>query len=118
MPLLREIVAHNAVEGCGHECFAALWAAVQGRHAPNLVLRALQTGIAADELRHGQLAWDLHLWVQRQLGREEAAQVNQLQRAALRDLSRRAVESHRHEAPQLIGLDASAIARLATQLAD
>ncbi len=41
------------------EAFAAVVAAHQAAHARSPELRALFSRIAADELRHGQLAWDL-----------------------------------------------------------
>jgi hypothetical protein len=45
--------------------------------------------IATDELRHGQLAWDLHVWLLARLSRIEAERVEWARLQALEDLSRR-----------------------------
>ncbi|MCA9708364.1 MAG: ferritin-like domain-containing protein, partial [Myxococcales bacterium] len=44
-----EVATHNAVEGCVHESFAALMAAVRAQCAPDPRLRRVFTRIAADE---------------------------------------------------------------------
>lgn len=84
---LRAMALHNAVEGCVNECWAALEATVQAQHGPE-DLRALHRLIAADETRHGQLAWDLHRWMLPQLCPEDRAAVEAAQAAALRRLHR------------------------------
>ncbi|WAS92607.1 ferritin-like domain-containing protein [Nannocystis punicea] len=90
---LFAVACHNAVEGCVSEAFAAIVAAHQAGHARSLELRALFSRLAADELRHGQLAWDLHAWLWDQLTSAQQTALAELQARALADLpvsSRRA----------------------------
>jgi len=90
---LFAVALHNAVEGCVSEAFAAIVAAHQAAHARSLELRALFSRIAADELRHGQLAWDLHAWLWDASTPEQRTAQIRAQARALADLpdsSRRA----------------------------
>ena len=73
---LSELLIHNASEGCVAESFAALAASVRATHAADPRIRATYRVIAADELRHGQLAWDIHAWGLGQLPAPARAQVN------------------------------------------
>ncbi len=83
---LFAVALHNAVEGCISEAFAALIAAHQAQHAADPEHRALFTTIAADELRHGQLAWDLHTWLFDQLTPTQQHQLGLAQARALDSL--------------------------------
>jgi hypothetical protein len=83
------IAMHNAVEGCVHEAFAALVAAVVARLGESPVLRRIYARIAQDETRHGQLAWDLHAWFMSRLSPREQEQVETAQREALAQLPER-----------------------------
>jgi hypothetical protein len=58
-----EVALHNAVEGCVHESFAALLEALLADRAEDPRLRRAFVRIAADELEHGELAWDIHAWL-------------------------------------------------------
>ncbi|HVH98569.1 MAG TPA: ferritin-like domain-containing protein [Enhygromyxa sp.] len=80
------IALHNAVEGCVHEAFAALVAAVVARSGESVVLRRIYARIADDETRHGQLAWDLHAWFLNRLPSRERELVEAAQREALERL--------------------------------
>ncbi|MEZ4399004.1 MAG: hypothetical protein R3B06_03250 [Kofleriaceae bacterium] len=75
----------NAVEGCVHECFAALVVAYQAdtlaAHAPSLA--AEFAAIAADEVAHGQLAWDVAAWLEPQLTPWQRHEVDAARRRAL-----------------------------------
>lgn len=102
---LRAMALHNAVEGCVNECWAALEAHVQAEHGPE-DLRALHRLIAADETRHGQLAWDLHDWMLPRLSAADRAEVEAAQVAALRRLHREVAR-----APDPLGRPAGASAR-------
>jgi hypothetical protein len=87
---IETIARHNATEGCVAETWAALMACWKGKNAADATLRAAYARIAVDELRHAQLAWDLHAWLLDQLDdaarrRVEAAQADAI--AALPDLA-------------------------------
>ncbi len=83
---LFEVARHNAVEGCVSEAFAALMAAHQADHADTAEMRDLFSTLAADELRHGQLAWDLHAWLLPLLSPEQREGVIAAQARALVEL--------------------------------
>lgn len=87
---LRTVALHNAVEGCVHEAWAALEAAVAAERAPDAALRRAWARIAADEAAHAQLSWDLHDWLCAQLSADERARVQAARTAALRALPGRA----------------------------
>lgn len=89
---LLQVAMHNAVEGCVSEAFAAVIAAHQARAAASEELRELFMALAKDELRHGQLAWDLDAWLLAQLDPGELEQVEQARRRALQQLPARASE--------------------------
>ena len=84
---LLDVALHNAVEGCVHEAFASIVAMVQARCAADPEHRAVFERIAADEVAHGQLAWDLHAWLMQRLGASERDVVEEARRAALRRLA-------------------------------
>jgi hypothetical protein len=81
-----EVAVHNAVEGCVREAFAAIVAAYQARRAAPEFRSTFQS-IAADELRHGQLAWDLHHWLLAQLPPSRRAAVQDAQAEAMAELA-------------------------------
>lgn len=80
---LPAIAAHNAVEGCVHEAWAAVGAAWQAVRARDPGLRAAFAPIAVEEAGHAQLAWDLHTWLIGQLDDDGRASVLAAQRAAI-----------------------------------
>jgi hypothetical protein len=82
---LFAVALHNAVEGCVREAFAAIVASHQAERAePGL--RSTFREIAADELRHGELAWDLHRWLMPQLSPTERATIARAQTHAFAEL--------------------------------
>lgn len=87
---LLSVALHNAVEGCVSEAFAAVVARHQAEHADDRELRELFTILAEDELRHGQLAWDLHAWLLDQLTPAQRGRVLTAQAEALAALPRQA----------------------------
>jgi hypothetical protein len=95
------IAAHNAVEGCVHEAWAAVGAAWTAVRARDPELRAAYASIAADEAGHAQLAWDLHAWLIGQLDAEARARALAGQRAAIEALPRIAAAE---VAPPALGL--------------
>lgn len=112
---LVAVALHNAVEGCVHESFAALVAAHQATRAKRA--RGVFEVLAKDELRHGQLAWDLHAWLLPQLSDEERATVERAQLAAFAELPQRAVESARRTPADLGWPDAARAASMARMFA-
>ncbi len=80
---LLAVALHNAVEGCVHESWAALEATWQADHA-DPELRPAFARVAQDEIRHGELAWDLHRWL---YGRLDSGGRSQVQAALLQALA-------------------------------
>ncbi len=99
---LRSVALHNAVEGCVHEAFAAITAAAQAQNAASPRLRDTFARIADDELRHGQLAWDLHAWFLDQLDEDGRAVVVHAQRRAFSELAHSA-RSNAAATPKALG---------------
>ncbi len=64
---LSEVALENAREGCVREAFAALETLHQARSAAPDVRAALEP-VAADELRHAELAFAVHDWLVSRLG--------------------------------------------------
>ncbi|MEZ4383238.1 MAG: ferritin-like domain-containing protein [Nannocystaceae bacterium] len=89
----RDVALHNAAEGCVGEAFAAVVAAFQARRVGDPELRAVFSRIAADELRHGQLAWDLHAHLRSTLGDAAQREVDAALEAALDGLVAQAREA-------------------------
>ncbi len=101
------VAIHNAVEGCVHESFAAIVAAHQARHAAVELGRDAFAQIAGDELRHGELAWELHAWLLDQLDADGRALVERAQAEALMRLPERAA-ANAHATPAGLGWPAPA----------
>jgi len=99
---LFAVALHNAVEGCVNESWAALLAHYQSRHAPSERLRMVFAQVAADETRHGQLAWDLHAWFLTQLSPAQRQTLALAQAEAIEALSQCAPEPV--WAPTCVGL--------------
>ena len=59
---LESIAAENAAEGCVREAYGALTAAWMANAANDRDVRAAFAGIAADELRHAELSWEIAAW--------------------------------------------------------
>jgi rubrerythrin len=109
-----EVALHNAVEGCVHESFAALMAAVRAERAESPWLRRVFARIAADETCHGQLAWDLDAWLRERLAPGQVRMVERRQREALARLPARA-RALQSGMPESLGrLDAEQAERLAS----
>lgn len=90
---LLEFARVNASEGCIRESFAALEALVQSHRARDPKARAVLKRIADDEIRHGQLSWDVDAWATQRLRARGKQQVLRSRRSAIRrtwtSLSRR-----------------------------
>jgi hypothetical protein len=76
------IAIHNACEGCIFETWSALEAALKSDRAePSL--RGMYAQIAADEMKHAQLSWDIHAWLVQQLSPQQIAIVEENRSQAL-----------------------------------
>lgn len=97
---LEDIALDNAIEGCVRETFGAavgVWQAQQARDAA--VARAMRR-IAADELRHAALAWEIAAWSERLLRAGAQQRVHDARRAAVAELG---AELRRQPHPSLVG---------------
>ena len=86
---LVEIAIENAQQGCVNELWCAIEALVQMRTATDPTIRAAMRGIASDELRHAQLAWDLDDWLCTRLDADAIAEVASARALAVRALMHR-----------------------------
>lgn len=75
---LFEIAKENLVEGCVRETFSALLATWQAEQAEDPAIRGAMQRIAADELRHAELAWAVAAWVNPRLSAAEHAALDVL----------------------------------------
>ena len=107
---LERVALHNAVEGCVMESWSALVVRWQGLHAPDLVLREACSRIAPDEIRHAQLAWDLHRWLIGHLDADARERVTAAQAAALASLEARA-RAQARRTPAALGMPPAGVAR-------
>lgn len=80
---LRAMAHDNAIEGCVREAYAALVAAHQAQHAREGDVRAVYSGIAADEARHALLSFAIHDWALGRLAPSDAARVEAQRTGAL-----------------------------------
>jgi len=98
---LLEFARVNAAEGCIRESFAALEALVQSHRARDPKARAVLRRIADDEVRHGQLSWDIDTWAAQGLSKRGRQWVQRSRRAAVRrtwtSLSRHPTSSSRSD---------------------
>lgn len=83
---LFALARHNAVEGCVRETLGAAINVCQARTASDPTLRVLFAAIAADEIRHAELAWDVDAWARTRLAADEAGAVDRARAAAIRAL--------------------------------
>ena len=60
---IEEIVQSVIVEGCIGETLSAIEAHLAARYAQDGAVKEALEEIAADETRHGQLAWDTIEWI-------------------------------------------------------
>ncbi len=87
---LEAFARENAVEGCVFETFGALVGLAQAERAGDPEIRRVLTAIARDEIRHGELAWDIDAWAMSVLDASAVARV----RAARSEAARALVEDH------------------------
>lgn len=95
----------NAIEGCVLETFGAVIGLAQAELATDPEIRRTMKRIAADETRHGALAWDVHAWAMTKLDPDQRRRVEAAQAEA--------VASLRESAPD-VDLDAATVLGLPT----
>jgi hypothetical protein len=72
---LEAMARENAREGCVFETFSAAIALHQAERAKVPAFRRAMREIAVDEVRHAELAWDVHAWATARLGEAGVRQV-------------------------------------------
>jgi hypothetical protein len=85
---LADMAVENAAEGCVAETFAGALALWQAASAADPSVRAVMGEIAADELEHAQLAWDVDEWIRPRLTPADDRRVTQARDRAVRALAR------------------------------
>jgi hypothetical protein len=110
-PLLA-LAKENACEGCVRESFGALVATWQARTAEDRAVRRLMTGIAVDETRHAELAWEIDGWLRTRLGRQERAEVERARDEELAQLAAALDRAPDAELARAVGLPPPEAARL------
>lgn len=83
---LEEVALENAIEGCIRETYGAWNAVKQSREARDAELRATMKRIAGDELRHAELAWEIHAWAMKRLDEQQRARIVLAMRATWNEL--------------------------------
>jgi hypothetical protein len=101
---LSAIARENAVEGCVRETFSALECAWQAARSADPVVRATMARIAADEMRHLELSWEVHRWALSRLGRAEREAIRTAQRDEIAALEREVAEDPPASVVRVVGL--------------
>lgn len=83
---LEAVALDDAVEGCAREALGALFAAHQGEHAGDPLLRRVFRGIARDEARHALLSAAVLDWASERLGARRARALDEARRGELEHL--------------------------------
>lgn len=89
---LEEVALENAVEGCIRETYGAWQAFTQSRESSDAEFRAIMGRIAQDEMRHANLAWEIHHWAMNRLDREQQERITNVMQATWQELSARVPE--------------------------
>jgi hypothetical protein len=89
---LEEMLLENAREGCVRETYGAVVAAWQAQHAQDAQVREELRRIAADELRHSELAWAVADWAAERLTPEAQQRVRDARHEAFQELERALAE--------------------------
>lgn len=83
---LAQVALENEIEGCVRETYGALLGCWQAEHAAEPLIRRAMARIAADELRHAALSWQVRNWAVRRLGRTTRSELQAARRQAIRTL--------------------------------
>lgn len=83
---LESMVRDNAVEGCVRETFGAAVGVWQAKRAKDAKVAKFMRRIAADELRHAALAWDIAAWAEGKLSANARERIGEAKRQAVAEL--------------------------------
>lgn len=83
---LEDLARENEIEGCVRETFGALVGLYQAEHAQDPAIRQSLCTLAADELRHAALAWQVRAWLTPRLGADARHQVQLARQHAIATL--------------------------------
>jgi len=89
---LEEVALENAVEGCIRETYGAWHAFAQSRESSDPEFRAIMRRIAEDEMRHAELAWEIHGWAMKRLNRDQRDRITNVMRLTWQELVARVPE--------------------------
>lgn len=108
---LEELALENAREGCVFEMYSALEMQVLAARAESAEHRELFASIAADEMEHAELAWDLHAAFLEALPLEARARVELALRDALLALGNAPPAAYDDEVHAALGLPQGELGR-------
>jgi hypothetical protein len=91
---LQALALDNAIEGCVRETHGALVAGWQARTAADPEVRRSLRTVAADELRHAELSWQIAGWAEAQLPAAARRRIERARRSAGRAMLEREVRTH------------------------
>jgi hypothetical protein len=110
---IEAIAIENAREGLVGETWSAMTVVWQSMHAPDERLRATYARIAADELRHAEVAVEIDRWTRERLTPAARARVDSARDAAIRALARQVRVAPKPALVSELGLpDRAAAARM------
>jgi hypothetical protein len=98
---LSALARDNAAEGCVRETYGALLNAWQATHARDPEVRAAMATLAADELRHAALSWEIAAWASAHVA---PAPVARAQRKAIAKLAATVTAPIPRELRETVGL--------------
>jgi hypothetical protein len=101
---VEDMAVENAVEGCVGETFGAAVACFQAKRVTDRRIRSAMKPIAADEIRHAQLSWELARWFDRQLTPAARRRVRKARSHAVEALARSVAATTHSSAAAEIGL--------------
>ena len=107
---LEEMATENTVEGCVRETFGALVGLYQAGAAQDPNIARAMTTIAADEVRHAALAWQVARWAQQRLSPTAQQRVASAREAAVAQLRSEVTASLDPELQQRAGLPPPSVA--------
>ena len=108
---LEAIAIENAVEGCVRELFGVVVARWQADHAEDVNVRAAMARLAADELRHAALAFQVAAWTHGRLSPAARARVEASRSRAVEELAEEVQRPVPPDVARALGLPSAQQAR-------